>query len=404
MKMRYYILGLFIVFSTSLVAQTSKKTATKGKETAVAEVDATNLSPNPGFEVGDNGIKTLKAVSMLSDFCPEWFSPNKTSADLYHVESKSSKTAAPANDYGNQMPYEGSSYAGVRAYTKDPKKIRTYLQAKFKKKLTKDKIYCIKFNVSLSDNSKFAVNNFGVFISDRKIANANDFALTYQPQILEKTNKVLNTSDTWETVCASYVARGDEEYFILGAFGLDDKLKVEKVKRTAGSTGTPQNDAYYYIDGIEVIEVEANSQCNCGKANAQEPDLIYSRASAKSIDAKPSEVIANTSVWFAFLSAEVPDMFTTEIAEIAALVKANGNLNLELIGHSETDEINEAKINRQYNDMAMRRAQAVKEILIANGANESRISIKSSEDTAPATDKTTPMGKAQNRRVEFKLK
>jgi len=215
MNMRYYILGLLIIFSASITAQTSKKTATKGKE-EVAEVDASNLSPNPGFEVGDGGIKALKAVSMLTEFCPEWFSPNKTSADLYHVESKSSKTAAPANDYGNQMPYEGSSYAGVRAYTKDPKKIRTYLQAKFKKKLTKDKIYCIKFNVSLSDNSKFAVNNFGVFISDRKIANANDFALSYQPQILEKTNKVLNTSDTWETVCASYVARGDEEYFILG--------------------------------------------------------------------------------------------------------------------------------------------------------------------------------------------
>lgn len=403
MKMRYYILGLFIVFSASLMAQTSKKTATKGKDDVV-EVDASNLAPNPGFEVGDGGIKALKAVSMLNEFCPEWYSPNKTSADLYHVESKSSKTSAPANDYGNQMPFEGSSYAGIRAYTKDPKKFRTYLQAKFKKKLTKDKIYCMKFNVSLSDNSKFAVNNFGVFISDRKIANANDFALSYQPQILEKTNKVINTSDTWETICSAFVAKGDEEYFIIGGFGIDDKMRVEKVKRTAGSAGTPQNDAYYYIDGIEIVEVEANSQCVCGKANVQEPDLIYSRASAQTIDAKPADVIKSTSVWFAFLSAEVPDMFASEMEQIAALLNANGSLNIELVGHSETDEINEAKINRQYNDMAMRRAQAVKEILVANGVEESRISIKSSDDTAPATDRTTPMGKAQNRRVEFKLK
>jgi len=243
MKMRYYILGLLMVICLATEAQT-KKTATKDKsENSQSDnSDPKNLVSNPGFEVEDGGIKSLKAVSMLKDFCPEWDTPNKTSADLYHVESKSSKTSAPANDYGNQMPsandygnqmpFEGNSYAGIRAYTKDPKKFRTYLQGKFPKKLEKD--YCVKFNISLSDNSKFAVNNFGVFVSDRKISSANDFALTLQPQILENNNKVLNTMDTWEAVCATYMARGNEEYFVIGAFGLDDKFTIEKVKRAPG--------------------------------------------------------------------------------------------------------------------------------------------------------------------------
>lgn len=403
MKMRYYILGLIMVFSSTIIAQT-KKTPTKGKDSnETTNSAANNLSPNPGFEAND-GIKTLKVTGQLKEFCPQWGSPNKTSADLYHVESKSTKTAAPINDYGNQMPYEGNSYAGVRAYTKDAKKYRTYLQAKFNQRLSKDKIYCFKFNISLSDNSKFAVNNFGVFISDRKISNANDFALSYEPQILDKNNKVLNTTETWETICGSYMAKGNEEYFIIGSFGIDDKLKVEKMKKAPGATGVAQNDAYYYIDGIEIFEVEANSQCSCGKAQANEPDLIYSRSSAKMVDAKPAQVIESTAVWFSFLSAEVPSMFDPEIATIAELMNANKNLSIELIGHSETDEINEAKINRQFHDMAHKRSQAVKELLVASGVEESRVSITSKDDSTPATDKTTPMGKAQNRRVEFRVK
>lgn len=402
MRIRYFILGLAVAVSTTMAAQT-KKTTSKDKD-AKSEAGNVNLVSNPGFEVGDGGIKTLKGFGMLTQFCPEWGTPNKTSADLYHVESKSTKTSAPTNDYGNQMPYEGNSYAGVRAYTKDPKKTRTYLQAKFPKKLTKDKLYCVKFNISLADNSKFAVNNFGVFISDRKIQNPNDFALTYQPQILEKTNKVINTTDAWETICGTYLATGNEEYFIIGAFGQDDKLKVEKPKKAPGSTGIAQNDAYYYIDGIEIIEVEANSQCTCGRTQTLEPDLIYSRSSAKPIDAKPTQIIESATVWFAFLSAEIPSMFDNELDEVAELMKANKDINLELIAHSETDEVNEAKINRQYNDMAGKRGEAVKQALVERGVAASRITVVSKDNSAPATDKTTPIGKAQNRRVEFKVK
>jgi OOP family OmpA-OmpF porin len=403
MRIRYFILGLAVAASTTMAAQT-KKNSSKDKEATSDSNSGNNIVSNPGFEVGDGGIKTLKAVGMLNTFCPEWGTPNKTSADLYHVESKSPKTAAPANDYGTQMPYEGNSYAGVRAYSKDPKKSRTYLQAKFPKKLTKDKLYCVKFNVSLADNSKFAVNNFGVFISDRKIQNANDFALSYQPQILEKTNKVINTTEAWETICGTYLATGNEEYFIIGAFGQDDKLKVEKPKKGSGSTGIAQNDAYYFIDGIEIIEVEANSQCTCGRVQALEPDLIYSRASAKPIDAKPAQIIDATTVWFAFLSTEIAGMFDAELDEVAELLKANAGMNLELTAHSETDEVNEAKINRQYNDIASKRAEAVKQALVERGIAASRITVVSKDNTAPATDRTTPMGKAQNRRVEFKVK
>jgi len=97
-------------------------------------------------------------------------------------------------------------------------------------------------------------------------------------------------------------------------------------------------------------------------------------------------------------------MFNTEINQISELLKANPSINIELTGHSEKEEINEAKINRQYNDMARRRANAVKEAIVAEGIEESRVSVISNDNNTPATDKTTPLGKAQNRRVEFSVK
>lgn len=400
MKIRYYLFSLALVASVSMSAQTKKdKKAGATQEESRTE----NLVQNPGFEVGDRGIKSLKSFGTLNEFCPEWISPNKTNADLFHIGSKSSKASAPANDYGNQMPYDGDSYVGIRAYTKDPKKSRTYIQSKLSKKLEKDKLYCFKFNVSLADNSKFAVNNFGIFLSDRKVSNSNDYALTYQPQILESSNKVLSTTDTWEPICGTYIATGKEEYIIIGAFGMDSNLKVDKMKKAPGATGVPLNDAYYFVDGLEIHEVEANSQCICGQAQANEPDLIYSRSEAIDVDAKPAQVIESTSVWFAFLSADVPSMFEDELAAISKLMKENTAIKIELTGHSETDEINEAKINRQYQDIAAKRAQAVKDILVKGGVNESRIAIESKDNTTPATDRTTKMAKAQNRRVEFRI-
>lgn len=403
MKRRYLILFTLIAISAQVTAQTQKKTATQAKPAPAEEVEpGGNLIADASFEVSE--VKLLKGYNQLTTFLKSWSSPNATSADLYNNMVKSTKVSIPKNDFGTEDAMDGGSYAGFRAFTKDPKKTRTYLQAKLQKKMVKDKLYCVRFNVSLADLSKWGVNNIGVFISDRKIQNTNDNALTFIPHITEKSNKSITTMEGWETICGTYLATGKEEYIVIGCFGTEENLRLEKVKKPASETGLVMADSYYYLDNVEIIEVEAQSQCFCGKTEDRDPDLIYSRSSAKGIDMKPEQIVTATAVWFSFLSAEVPNMFEPELQEVISIMKTDPDMKIELVGHSELDEINEAKINRYYLGLAQTRAESVKKYLVENGIDETRISISSKDNTVPASTKTTPLGKAQNRRVEFLVK
>jgi outer membrane protein OmpA-like peptidoglycan-associated protein len=411
---QYSLILLMLIFCGSISAQQKKpsttskpsttKTGTASKEAPAAEAPAapSNLVMDSSFELDD--VKLLKTYGQLPIMLKNWGSPNESKADLYNTMAKASKVAIPKNDMGTEEAFEGSGYAGFRAFTKDPKKTRSYLQAKLSKKLVKDKLYCVKFNVSLSDLSKWGTNNVGIYFSDRKLQNANTNALTFIPQITEKSNAPIVTMSGWETICGTFLSTGKEEYFIIGCFGEEDNIKLEKVIKPATQEGMIMADAYYYIDNVEVIEIESVDGCFCGKTEDRDPDLIYSRSSAKKIDMKPGEIVNATSVWFSYLSVELPAMFEAELQEVAKLMQSNPSMKVELTGHSDNDEQNETKTKKIYVGLALRRAEAVKQFLIDNGVSAANISVNGKDNTVPATDKTTPMGKAQNRRVTFQVK
>ncbi len=412
---QYSLFLMLLVFCGTISAQqkkpatttsksTAAKTGTAAKEAPVAEAPAapSNLVLDPSFEIED--VKLLKNYGQLPIMLKNWGSPNEAKADVFNNMAKASKVAIPKNDLGTEDPFEGSGYAGFRAFTKDPKKTRTYLQGKFTKKLTKDKTYCIKFNVSLAELSKWGANNVGMYLSDRKVQNPNTNALTFLPQITEKSNAPIVTMSGWETICGTFLSTGKEEYFIIGCFGMEDDIKLEKVIKPATQEGMIMPDVYYYLDNIEVIEVESVDGCFCGKTEDRDPDLIYSRTTAKNVDMKPAEIVNSTSIWFSYLSVEIPSMFETELMDMAKLLQENPAMKIELTGHSDNDEQNETKTKKIYSGIALRRAEKIKQFLVDNGASSANISVVGKDNTVPATDKTTPLGKAQNRRVVFKTK
>jgi outer membrane protein OmpA-like peptidoglycan-associated protein len=101
---------------------------------------------------------------------------------------------------------------------------------------------------------------------------------------------------------------------------------------------------------------------------------------------------------------EIPEQFLPELDEMVTLLKANTSINLVLTGHCETSENMEAKVNTFYTNMGQKRAEAVKQYLVKGGVEASRIEIVNAGADKPATDRTTALAKAQNRRVEFKVK
>lgn len=91
-------------------------------------------------------------------------------------------------------------------------------------------------------------------------------------------------------------------------------------------------------------------------------------------------------------------------ATIENLVKdisaSPGNLIL-IEGH--TDNIPTGKVGTDNQDLSLRRAKAIANILMLHGIPPQRISVKGYGDTRPVESNDTEEGRAKNRRVEVKL-
>jgi OOP family OmpA-OmpF porin len=84
------------------------------------------------------------------------------------------------------------------------------------------------------------------------------------------------------------------------------------------------------------------------------------------------------------------------LGQIVKLMKDNPGLKLEIGGH--TDNTGDAAKNTT---LSQARADAVKQALVAQGVDASRLTTKGYGSSKPVESNDTPEGKANNRRVEF---
>jgi outer membrane protein OmpA-like peptidoglycan-associated protein len=407
MKTKILILVMILIGVNTLSAQkktddkskNGNKTEDKAKKEPVEDTDP-NMIVNGSFEQVD--LKLLKGRGQLHLVCKPWMSVCKTGADMYAAgNSKNKKVNAPENDYGNQIAQDGNNYAGFIGYSKDPKINRTYLIQKLKKTLKKDQLYCATMSVCLSENSKLAVNNIGMVIGDKKFQFEDDQNITVPPTIVTPANRAINDMDKWTTICVHFYAKGNENFVTIGGFGNDGDMKFEKIKSTTKPAGVPLNGAYYFVDNVSIVPINAKSECNCGKNTVVETDYIYSRSNAKADGMKPEQLIAATAIYFSKESAAIPAQFEIELEDAVKILTENPSIQITLTGHADLEEMEEAKVKPELKEIAKERAEAVKAALIERGIAGTRITTDSKDANELANTKGTPMSKAQNRRVIF---
>lgn len=84
------------------------------------------------------------------------------------------------------------------------------------------------------------------------------------------------------------------------------------------------------------------------------------------------------------------------LKDVAAVLKKNYNMNVELHGHCDS------RGGDAYNmDLSLRRANAVKTYLNSKGVVLSRMTVKGYGESKPVASNATDAGRAQNRRVEI---
>jgi len=103
------------------------------------------------------------------------------------------------------------------------------------------------------------------------------------------------------------------------------------------------------------------------------------------------------NVNFEFDSARLTAGSTASLNGAVQILKRHSDLKVEIAGH--TDSMGSEEYNM---GLSQRRAQAVADYLIANGAKAGNITVKGYGESDPVADNGTKAGRAANRRVELR--
>ena len=102
------------------------------------------------------------------------------------------------------------------------------------------------------------------------------------------------------------------------------------------------------------------------------------------------------AITFATDSATVSPGFQNQLSVLANNLRNFPNSTIRITGH--TDSTGDASYNQRLSE---RRAQAVANVLAANGVSQSRFIVSGAGETQPIASNDTVSGRAMNRRVEL---
>lgn len=369
----------------------------------IAQTDDDNWVKNGSFE--DLGTKKLKKDKSVH-FATGWDSPTGVKADLFSKKNdKDALTGTDANTYGHEKPEYGDNYAGIVAYVfgdKGAVPYRTYVTAELEAPLKKDQEYCVRFRVSLGDNSKYAVNNIGAHLSKNSLSTDEKKSLTADAQIMHSQNKIINNTFGWETICSIYKAEGGEKYITIGNFKLTKDTKNEKITKPKGVT-SQLGIAYYYVDQVELFILDSVEQCQCEKQKTEKAHVVITEDFSSNKEFTPEQKVAQCKIMFDQLQSEVTNVYVDKVNQLVTVLNENPDMIIELHAHSDKTEVKTAETNETHKDLAKRRAENVMKVLTDAGIDANRVKVKVHDDSEMVDQGTSETAKARNRRVEFNM-
>jgi outer membrane protein OmpA-like peptidoglycan-associated protein len=348
--------------------------------------DSLNMIENGSFEQIEGKLKRLGSLEMAKG----WKSPTAKKADLFSETVASSPASAPRSERGDQSALSGQNYAGLLWWSYMNKEPRTYMQAKFKKTLKKGQKYCVRYYVTLGDLSKYGADQFGAYLSKMLIKKDDESNLTYEPQIPALRTKIYDDLYSWQGVCGMYEAKGDE-------------ANTVKIKRPKGETRPQAASAYYFIDDVAVFPIKSPSECKCEQLDKAESEFIYGKKTTTNKALKPDAQLDQSVIYFKRFQQTVDGSMDPLMNELTELLKANPDLKIRLIGHTDAIEAERVRMRPDLTELARERADAVKAAFVEGGIDAARIITADQKAESPADPNEGEVALSKNRRVEFEL-
>ena len=368
-----------------------------------------NLVVNPSFEDIDGKLKKIGQINVAKN----WISPTALRADLFSSD-KEGAIGVPVNDFGKEFAKDGKNYAGVVAYSYNNNKPRTYIQSQLDEPLISGVDYCIKFSLSLSDLSKYAIDKIGIHVGsdavslDRKgdiifSERSGDFSNV----IIGLGNKVYSNRYNWETVCGVFKSEGKDKFITIGNFYNGKDTKAEKLKKLPNFSGIQFPLAYYYIDNVEVKQIKEDTDCDCFNNVKTKESIVYQSSFVDNTNSLTIEEKLNrSSIYFDVENDKLEDSFLEIIENLVKVLNENENVKLQITGHidqSEKEAIKSDPENDKLINLGQYRANKVKDYLVENGIDSGRLTASDIGTDNPASKGMSKLSLAKNRRVVFTL-
>lgn len=198
-----------------------------------------------------------------------------------------------------------------------------------------------------------------------------------------------------------------------GALISDDKAKGALIGGVAGAAVgggigyllQRQKDKFDEIEGVEaqqetvyVPQTQASAE-SAGTATATADSGVSGEATAQNVDFIPAQGLTmklQEQVLFSYDSSALTPAGSAKIGEIAAVLREYPDSDVFIMGYTSSD--GDDSYNTQ---LSQRRADSVKNTLIANQVAPSRITSLGMGSSNPIASNETEAGRSQNRRVEI---
>jgi len=369
--------------------------------------DQDNLVTNPSFESVRKSPKRLGSIENATG----WSSPTAVKADLF-TDGKEPKIATPVNVYGKEDPRQGENYVGITAYSKDKKINRSYVMSRLDAPLKKGMRYCVKFNVSLAEASKYAVNNIGAKLSKKPFENDEKVSLFTDPTLLYFDNyqKIMTARYNWTEICGVVQAEGGEKYITLGNFLSKDKTKIVRMKPDPKLKVPVFAFAYYYLDDVSVKLLNKEESCDCqaDQGGNEYSTTIYQKAVNLDEDVTAEDKIEAQETFFAFGKSKLTSDGKSSLNMIAGVLEENPSFKLQINGHNNIMEDNVGAENDYYADMDNKRIRVVMKYLMEKGIQEGRLIAAQKGSSEPnketQEEDSDDLKMAKNRHITFVIR
>ena len=383
------------------------------------------------FEKTNDVVTELGGIDLLENgVC----SPTDIKADLFFL-NENSDIGIPSNIYGYEEHIkedDGEKYIGLVLYK--PGKLageRSYVtiplgNSKNPITLKKNLKYCVEFSISLSESSKFAINNISALFSKELIQTSTGAIYNSSDRLIKgQGNKVYSGFFGWEKVCNIYTAKGDEKFIAIGNFDKNESTNFITVKKPKDSEVETINHSYYYIDNVVITLIDKEDECKCYNNTAPKledsfSNLIYFKTPEITDKMKPAEKIAAQVVYFRFGKATFTEDAKEAMNYVINEMKLNPKYKIQIQGNCDAKELKlgegmdeysnlDIKILSEYSKLDEKRVAAVTQYFIEKGIDISRLQDPSNNSSKiPSSeieeDDEDEVKDAKNRRINFILK